>query len=108
MDELLNKLGIYLYVIILGFIGGILSLFEKNKLNECQTSKICLFKKFLLGVVASIFAGYVGFEFGLYILDNQKIALAISCICAWAGTDALIAFESKILELLSKGFKKND
>ncbi len=108
MDELFNKLGIYLYVIILGFIGGVLSLFEKNKLNECQTSKICLFKKFLLGVVTAIFTGYIGFELGLYILENKKIALAISCICAWAGTDALIAFEGKILELLSKGFKKND
>mgnify|MGYP003300091391 CR=1 FL=1 len=108
MDELLSKLGIYIYVIVLGFIGGVLSLFEKKKLNGCDSSKICLIKKASLGVVTAIFTGYIGYEFGLYILESQKIALAISCVCAWAGTDALIAFESKILELLSKGIKKND
>ncbi|ANE33753.1 phage holin family protein [Campylobacter hyointestinalis] len=104
--DFLDRVGVYVYVIALGFIGGVLSLFSKKKLNECEKRKFCFFGTFLLGVATSIFAGYIGFEIANFIFENEKISLAISCICAWAGTDGLLSLETSAIELLSRKMER--
>ncbi|CUU74380.1 phage holin family protein [Campylobacter hyointestinalis] len=96
-----DRLGIYTYVLALGVAGGILSIFQKKKLGECKNGR-CWIGGLLLGIATSVFAGYVGYEIANFIFANEKLSLAISCICAWAGTDGLLAVEQKAIDILSR------
>ncbi|EAJ1232650.1 hypothetical protein YY92_08760 [Campylobacter fetus] len=100
MDELINKLGVYAYIVLLGAFGGLLAVFQKHKLANCKTKKCYLFTSFF-GVLTSIFIAYIGYEITNYFLTNEKISLAIAGVCAWAGTDALVALEKKLINIIS-------
>ena len=78
MENLIDKLGFYVWVICVGFIGGVLGAIGSDK------------KKIVDGVVGtftSMFLGWIGYEVVNAWLKDEKIALATCGFVAWRGAE---------------------
>ncbi|OCR99007.1 hypothetical protein A9K75_08850 [Campylobacter fetus subsp. testudinum] len=101
LERLSENLGVYKYVFIIGVIGGILSVLQKKKLDRCSGSKKCIFLGLILDTTTALFVGYIGFEIAFYFLGKQGISVGLAGLSAWAGTDAIVAWEKKLIALLT-------
>lgn len=104
-DRLNN--GQYKFVFLIGAIGGILGLIQKHKLEHCKEKGLkCYLLGGLMGIITSIFVGYIGFEVAFYIFGKIGISIACGGLSAWAGTDAIVLYEKKLVEFL--GAKRSE
>ncbi|EOG7059328.1 phage holin family protein [Campylobacter fetus] len=101
LQRLSDNLGVYKYVFIIGIIGGVLSVLQKKKLERCAGSKKCIFLGLVLDTTTALFVGYIGFEIAFYFLEKQGISVGLAGLSAWAGTDAIVAWEKKLIALLT-------
>lgn len=76
--DLIDKLGFYAWVIVVGFIGGILGLASKGRRKIAD---------FIIGTITSMFLGWIGYEIINAFAKNEKIALASCGFIAWRGAE---------------------
>lgn len=91
---------------IISFIAGIIGLINRaeHKTKESFRDKL-LFIAF--GGVSSVLIGFITYEISFYILENQRLCLAISAFCAWMGTRLLLEAQTRALDFI-KNYKKEN
>ncbi|WP_295148275.1 hypothetical protein [uncultured Campylobacter sp.] len=90
--DLIDKLGFYIWVLFIGFTGGILGWAAEGE------------KKIIDGVIGtftSMFLGWIGYELVSAWLKDEKIALATCGFIAWRGAEWIrqtvdVAIKSKL------------
>ncbi|MBE2985562.1 hypothetical protein CCAL12920_00650 [Campylobacter sp. RM12920] len=98
-SDILKEVGIYLWVFAVGLIGGLLNIGANP--NKTTGHKAI---NFTVGVISSIFIGWVSFEVIRFIYKDSQVALAGAGFFAWKGTDWVNALTDKIIyRRLKKG-----
>lgn len=90
--NIIKEAGIYLWVFAVGLIGGLLNIGANQ--NKTTGHKAI---NFIVGVISSIFIGWVSFEIARFIYKDEQVALAAAGFFAWKGTDWVNALTDKIL-----------
>lgn len=101
---MLEQVKVYIWLVFIGFVGGLLRLKEKTKLSNCVGIKgkiICL----LFGIISSVFVAYLIYEISYFYLNSDRLAVALAGVGAWMGTDGLIQIEKALLEFLKNKIK---
>lgn len=96
---MLENLKVYIWLVFVGFIGGLLRIKEKTKLANCDgvLGKILCFT---FGIISSVFVAYLVYEVVFFYLHSDRVAVALAGVGAWMGTDGLIQIEKALLEFL--------
>ncbi len=79
----------YVWLVAISIVGGVLN-YIRNKDEDKKRS----IKRFLVGMVSSMFAAYITFELVTYLSGSERVAVALGGLAAWMGTDALLALEA--------------
>jgi len=77
--ELLDKVGFYFWVILVGFIGGILDYIDSGSKKKATSV--------IVGIATSMFLGWIGFEMANFFIKDTRASLAICGFLAWRGTE---------------------
>ncbi len=100
---MMDSAGVYKYVIFIGLIGGILGMVQKEELKKCKSSLKCKIFGLLFGCFSAMFAGYIGFEVAYFFFEKLGISIATAGVSGWAGTNALLVYEKRLISLVDKG-----
>ena len=92
---------------VISFVAGIIGLI--NRAEHTQKEKLKDKLLFLcFGGVSSVLIGFITYEISFYILENQRLCLAISAFCAWIGTRLLLEAQSRALDFIQNYKKAKD
>lgn len=86
-------LGIYLWVFIIGLVGGFLNIGQRND-KPASHKTINL----IIGTLSSIFFGWISFEVVFFIYASEKLALAACGFFAWKGADWINVLIDKVID----------
>ncbi len=90
---------------IISFIAGIIGLINRSEHKTKERLKDRLL--FLwFGGVSSVLIGFIAYEISFYLLENQRLCLAISAFCAWMGTRLLLEAQTRALYFI-QNYKKD-
>ena len=91
---------------IISFIAGIIGLINRA---EHKTKERLKDKLLFIGVggASSVLIGFITYEVSFYILENQRLCLAISAFCAWMDTRLLLEAQTRALDFI-KNYKKEN
>ena len=80
MDDLINKVGFYFWVAVVGLVGGILSLTNNDAL---KSGKAVI--NLIVGTVSSMFVCWLAYEITFYFTEKDRFSLAVGGFFAWRG-----------------------
>ncbi|CUU83195.1 Uncharacterised protein [Campylobacter hyointestinalis subsp. hyointestinalis] len=100
-EKMIDAAGVYKYVILIGLIGGIIRIVQKEELKQCEKSMKCKIFGLFFSSLVSMFAGYIGFEVAFLFFEKDGISIAIAGLSGWAGTNIIIAGEKKLLRIIN-------
>ena len=83
MDDLMDRLGFYFWVIIVGFVGGVLSIAGGNAKAASDGKAII---NFFVGTISSTFICWVAYEATFFFTEKANFSLAVGGFFAWRGT----------------------
>lgn len=83
MDDLLNKVGFYFWVAVVGFVGGVLSL--KNDSHKPLHSGKAIINS-IISAISSMFICWIFYEVTFYFTKENRFSLAVGGFFAWRGT----------------------
>ena len=83
MDDLMDRLGFYFWVIVVGFIGGVLSIAGGNAKIASDGKAII---NFFVGTISSTFICWVAYETTFYFTEKGSFSRAVGGLFAWRGT----------------------
>lgn len=94
----------WVWLFFVSFIGGIVGFFTKisPKLKDRPFKE--KFRALCLGILNSMFIAYISYEFFISIIDRQGLAVALSGMAAFTGTDMLIILQNKLIDLIKRRF----
>lgn len=95
----MDKDALFTYVAVLGIslVGGVISLYEKEKLKAG-------IRHLFFGLMASCFVGYIAYEISFYVFSSERLSIAICAMSAWSGTGLLISLRELLLEIIKRKF----
>ena len=95
MDDLINKVGIYFWVIVVGFLGGALGSINNKEQAINRGRKIV---NFIVGTISSGFICWIFFEItSFFTNNNDRFSLAVGGFFAWRGTAWICAIVDKAI-----------
>lgn len=80
--DILDVLGVYIWVALVGFIGGILNIGTSPHKSTGHK-----WLNLIVGILSSMFCGWISFEIILYAYGHERLALATCGFFAWKGAD---------------------
>jgi hypothetical protein len=95
MDDLINKVGIYFWVVVVGFVGGVLSIAGGNAKVVSDGKAII---NFFVGTISSTFICWVAYETAFYFTEKGSFSLAVGGFFAWRGTAWVSAVIDKAID----------
>ena len=95
MEDLLSQLGFYFWVIIVGFVGGILSIAGDNAKVASDGKAII---NFFVGTISSTFICWEAYETAFYFTEKSSFSLAVGGFFAWRGTAWVSAVIDKAID----------
>ena len=95
MDDLMDRLGFYFWVIIVGFVGGVLSIAGGNAKIASDGKAII---NFFVGTISSTFICWVAYETTFYFTEKGSFSLAVGGFFAWRGTAWVSAVIDKAID----------
>lgn len=95
MDDLMDRLGFYFWVIIVGFVGGVLSIAGGNAKIASDGKAII---NFFVGTISSIFICWVAYEATFFFTEKANFSLAVGGFFAWRGTAWVSAMIDKAID----------
>ena len=95
MDDLIDRLGFYFWVIIVGFVGGVLSIAGGNAKVASDGKAIV---NFFVGTISSTFICWVAYETAFYFTEKGSFSLAVGGFFAWRGTAWVSAVIDKAID----------
>lgn len=92
----------WIWLFCVSFIGGAVGFITKIS----PTLKGKPFKERItalsLGMINSMFIAYITYELLIGIIDRQGLAVALSGMAAFTGTDLLIIMQNKIIDIVKR------
>lgn len=79
-NNIIQSLGIYFYVFIVGLIGGLLNVGARKDKSTARK-----YTDLGIGILSSGFFGWIGFEVINFLYQNERLALAGCGFFAWKG-----------------------
>lgn len=96
MDDLINKVGIYFWVVVVGFLGGALGSIN-NKEQAINRGRKAV--NFIVGTISSSFICWIFFEItSFFTNNNDRFSLAVGGFFAWRGTAWICAVVDKVID----------
>lgn len=97
MNNWLEALKEYLFILIVGFVIGILFLIKGYEKEEIKTRK--QFVRYVIhGILISMFITWAGFEIFIYLGLPYKLSVAMGGGMAYLGTDRLTMMLEKVIQ----------
>ena len=88
MNDWIEAIREYLFILVVGFIMGILFLLKGYE-NQSIKTKPQLFRYIIHGVLVSMFITWFGFEVCVYFGLPYQLSVALGGAMAYLGTDRL-------------------
>ena len=98
MDDLINKVGFYFWVAVVGLVGGILSLTNNDAL---KSGKAVI--NLIVGTVSSMFVCWLAYEITFYFTEKDRFSLAVGGFFAWRGAVWMNAVIDKAIDKKIEG-----
>lgn len=95
MDDLINKVGFYFWVAVVGFVGGILSL-ENYTHKPLHSGKAII--NSIISAISSMFICWIFYEVTFYFTKENRFSLAVGGFFAWRGTAWISAVVDKVID----------
>ena len=90
--NIMKEAGIYVWVVIVGLIGGLLNIGSNpNKSAGHKATNL------IAGTLSSMFIGWISFEIVRHIYGSEKVALAACGFFAWKGAEWVNALINKVV-----------
>lgn len=90
---------LYAWVAVVGFVGGIIGAKDRDAHKGCLNIKCVIFKYIIAGFM-SMYVCYITYELAFFWIGNMDVAIAIAGIAAFMGTNALMALQDLIINLI--------
>lgn len=100
-DNIIQQILQYAWICVIALIGstvGFIVRFGKYQDFTCK-KKITTY---ILGVITSMFTAYVTYEICFYVVENDRVSVAIAGLASFAGTDLLVFMQNEVFEYLKK------
>ncbi len=100
--DLSSEIWQWVWLFFVSFAGGVIGFITKisptlkGRPFRAKIAALCM------GMINSMFIAYISYEILLSIIDRQGLAVALSGMAAFTGTDLLIIMQNKIIELLKR------
>ena len=104
MDSILEEIGFYFWVFIVGVFGGLLNLASSGASGK---SKLHRALNALIGTLSSMFVCWLAYEAALYFTEAPKFSLAIGGFFAWRGAEWATAMIDKAVDKKIDGINAN-
>ena len=95
MDSILEEIGFYFWVFIVGVVGGLLNLANGGKGGR---SKLHRALNALIGTLSSMFVCWLAYEVAHFFTQAPKFSLAIGGFFAWRGAEWVTAMIDKAID----------
>lgn len=95
VDSLIEEIGFYFWVIMVGVFGGLLNLANSGASGK---SKLHRALNALIGTLSSMFVCWLAYEAALYFTQAPKFSLAIGGFFAWRGAEWVTAMIDKAID----------
>lgn len=95
VDSLIEEIGFYFWVIMVGVFGGLLNLANSGASGK---SKLHRALNALIGTLSSMFVCWLAYEATLYFTQAPKFSLAIGGFFAWRGAEWVTAMIDKAID----------
>nr|WP_315520398.1 hypothetical protein [uncultured Campylobacter sp.] len=105
MDDLMDRLGFYFWVIIVGFVGGVLSL-ENDFHKPIHSGKAIV--NSIISAISSMFICWIFYEVTFHFTKEDPFSLAVGGFFAWRGTAWIRATVDKAIDKKIDGFGGGD
>lgn len=92
----------WIWLFLVSFTGGVVGFITKISPTLKGRSFRAKFAALCMGMINSMFIAYISYEILLSIIDKQGLAVALSGMAAFTGTDLLIITQNKIIELIKR------
>lgn len=92
----------WIWLFLVSFTGGVVGFITKISPTLKGRSFRAKFAALCMGMINSTFIAYISYEILLSIIDKQGLAVALSGMAAFTGTDLLIITQNKIIELIKR------
>lgn len=92
----------WIWLFLVSFTGGVVGFITKISPTLKGHSFRAKFAALCMGMINSMFIAYISYEILLSIIDKQGLAVALSGMAAFTGTDLLIITQNKIIDLLKR------
>lgn len=92
---MLESIGFYFWVFIVGVCGGILNLAHSGKSGKSSLHRAL---NALIGTLSSMFVCWLAYEAALYFTQAPKFSLAIGGFFAWRGAEWATAMIDKAID----------
>lgn len=94
----------WIWLFLVSFVGGVVGFFTKISPKLRGRPFRDKFRALCLGILNSMFIAYISYELFISILDRQGLAVALSGMAAFTGTDLLILLQDKVIEVIKRRF----
>lgn len=101
MDNILEEIGLYFWVILVGLVGGLLNMANSGKKGAQRLIN------WLVGSASSMFVCWLAYETTLYFTQAPKFSLAVGGFFAWRGAEWATAMIDKAVEKKIEGLNSN-
>lgn len=96
-DRLVQEILQYLWISVIALLGSTVGFITRfGKYADFSSKKKIL--TYVLGIITSMFTAFITFEIVLYVIGNERVAVALSGLAAFAGTDLLVFLQNEFLE----------
>lgn len=95
MEDLLSQLGFYFWVVVVGLVGGILSL-ANDPQKPLHSGKAIV--NSIISTISSMFICWVFYEFTRFFTKEERISLAVGGFFALRGTSWISAVVDKAID----------
>lgn len=97
MNDFFESLKEYLFVLVIGFLIGVLFLIKGYEKEEVKT-KWQLFRYVFHGVLISMFITWLGYEVFVYVGLPYQLSVALGGGLAYLGTDRLVMIVERFIQ----------
>nr|DAU95549.1 MAG TPA: holin [Caudoviricetes sp.] len=97
MDNILEEIGLYFWVILVGLVGGLLNLANSKKSGARR------FINAIVGTASSMFVCWLAYETTFYFTQAPKFSLAVGGFFAWRGAEWATAMIDKAVDKRIEG-----
>lgn len=92
MDNILEEIGLYFWVILVGLAGGLLNMASSKKKGAQRLISA------LVGTASSMFVCWLAYEATFYFTQAPKFSLAVGGFFAWRGAEWVTAMIDKAID----------